>query len=277
MPQVQAPKLTLPASFEQYPVRTTESPSGADGMAGSKQFDYTFIARVAGDFDIAPMEFTYFNPARGEYITLSSPASTISVAPDSTLRVAARALVSAPSKGDVRILGRDIRFIKLGSPRLRPLGAVFFGRPAYMLCVAAIVGIFAFLLVWLKKYLAERRNSVLLRGKRANSVALQRFRAAERYMKEENRTGFYEEILKALWGYMSDKLNIPVANLTKENIREELLKRGAGQDTAERYIAVIGECEYAQYAPAASARMNELYIEAVELVTTLETKLAKQN
>lgn len=276
LPQIQAPKMSLPASFEQYNVKTTESlNTSTGGISGYRQFEYPFIARVVGDYEVKPMEFTYFSPSRLEYITLSTPRTVMRVQPDNTPRSTTGNIVSGLSKEDIKILGRDIRFIKIGTAHLHPKGKFFVGSLGYVVTVAMLGGLFAFLLVFLRKYLEERRNSALLKGKRANKVALQRFKAAETYMNAENRTGFYEEMLKALWGYMSDKLNIPVANLTKENIREELIRKGAAPEVAERYVEIIGECEYAQYAPAASGRMSELYAAGVELISKLESVLGR--
>lgn len=277
LPQIQAPKLPLPATFELYNVKTTESlNTNARGISGYRQFEYPFIARVVGDFDLKPAEFTYFSPSQLKYVTLYTPQLLLRVQPDSTPRSATGNIVSGLSKEDIRILGRDIRFIKIGSANLRPKGNFFVGGAAYIAVAAVLAGLFAFLLVFLRKYLDERRNSALLKGRYANKVALLRFRAAEAHMRAENRTGFYEEMLKALWGYMGDKLNIPVANLTKENIREELIKKGVDQELACRYIEIIGECEYAQYAPAVSGRMNELYTGGIEIVSKLESVLGKQ-
>ena len=123
----------------------------------------------------------------------------------------------------MKLLGQDIRFIKLGRGNLHLQGRPFMGGTLYFVLLAAIVGLFAAAYVALRKRIRDRQNAVLMRGKRANKVAVQRFRAAAKFMQEENRHAFYEEMLRALWGYMSDKLNIPVANLTKDNIREELL------------------------------------------------------
>ncbi len=276
--QVQAPKLTLPSSFEQYTIKTTETlDNSREGVYGYRQFEYPFIARAVGEYDIPPVEFSYFNPGLARYVTLSSPGMRMQVLPDSvSLRGGEGAIVSGLSKEDIKILGRDIRFIKLGPANLHSQGMVFMWSGLYFAIMLTIVGLFVFLLVWLRKYLADRRNSALIKGKYANKVALMRFRAAEDYMKADNQRGFYEEMLKALWGYMGDKLNIPVANLTKENIREELMKKGVSADHASRYIVIIGECEYAQYAPAASGRMHETYSAGVEIVSKLESVIGKQ-
>lgn len=278
LPQIQAPKLTLPASFEQYNVKTTESlNNSAGGIYGYRQFEYPVIARVAGDYKIEPIQFTYFNPRLRTYETLSTSQMTLRVLPDSTSMRgdSTGVMVGGLSKEDIKILGRDIRFIKLDSPRLTTNGRLFFASGLYFILLLVIAALFVFALVKLRKLAKERHNSALLKGKRANKVALQRFRAAEGHRKSNNYRGFYEEMLKALWGYMGDKLNIPASNLTKENVREELVKRGVSPELAQQYIDIIVECEYAQYAPSAQGRVNEVYTNGVEIISKLEGKIGK--
>ncbi len=272
---VQAPKLTLPASFEQYNVKTTESmKTTAAGTTGYRQFEYPFIARAEGEYEIAPVEFTYFDPATKQYVTLSTARLPIVVAPDAGGGGAAQ-VVTGLSKEDVKLLGQDIRFIKLGRGNLRLQGRPFMGGTLYFVLLAAIVAAFAGAYVALRKRIRERRNAVLMRGKRANKVAVQRFRAAAGYMKQENRHAFYEEMLRALWGYMSDKFNIPVANLTKENVREELHKRGVAPELSQRFSEIISRCDEAQYSPLAGARMCDVYNEGVDFISKLESVIKK--
>ena len=134
-----------------------------------------------------------------------------------------------------------------------------------------ILAFFTAVYVALRKQIRESQNAALVRGKRANKVAVQRFRVAKRYMEEQNRHAFYEEMLRALWGYMGDKFNIPVANLTKENVREELHKRGVSQ----RFTAIITQCDEAQYSPAASAQMSEVYAEGVDIISRIEAVIKR--
>ncbi len=275
---IQAPQIQLPNSFEQYNVKTTESiQTQSDGASGYRQFEYPMIARADGDFLISPVEFTYFSPKLAKYVTLSSQEVSLRVSPDTSSNGTgpAPALVSGIAKEDIKFLGRDIRFIQLGRPDLRRTGKLFMFSGPYFLAVLFIFGLFAFMLSWLGKRLKEMRNTAIVKGKRANKMALQRLRAAERHMNDENQKGFYEEMLKALWGYMGDKLNIPVANLTKESVREELLKRGIGKDEAERYVGVITDCEYAQYAPSGSGKMHESYLSAATIISQIEAVINK--
>lgn len=275
---VQAPTLTLPGSFEQYNVKTTESiNASAAGITGYRQFEYPFIARAEGDYEIAPVLFSYFDPVRGEYRTLSSKAVPVEVLPDAkggsteTVVLQGRGL----SKEEVKLLGEDIRFIKLGAAQLGPERRPLLFSGLYWGLLALIAAFFGGLYVLLRRRIRESQNVVLVRGRRANKVALQRFRAARRYMETQDRHAFYEEMLRALWGYMGDKFNIPVANLTKENVREELHKRGIPQEESQRFTAIITRCDEAQYAPAASTSMQEVYTEGVELISEIESRIKR--
>mgnify|MGYP006874693489 CR=1 FL=1 len=127
----------------------------------------------------------------------------------------------------------------------------------------------------LRKRIRDNHNTALVKGRRANKVAVQRFRIAERYMKEHNRHAFYEEMLRALWGYMSDKLNIPVADLTKENIREELQRRGCPQQDAQHFTEIITRCDEAQYSPAEWVQMNDVYAEGVRIISRIEQAIKR--
>lgn len=269
---VQAPKLTLPASFEQYNVKTTESiNTSASGVSGYRQFEYPFIARAEGSYEIEPVEFAFFDPERAQYVTLRSKPLTLDIEPDASGGGGATVVPGRGlSKEEVRLLGQDIRFIKLGSPQLRADRRPFLFSGAYWGALAAVLLLFGGAYALLRKRIREAQNAALVRGRRANKVAVQRFRAAKRYMEEQNRHAFYEEMLRALWGYMSDKLNIPVADLTKENVREELHKRGVPAEQSQRFAAIVTRCDEAQYSPVATARMSDVYAEGVDFISRIE-------
>lgn len=270
---MQAPSLTLPSSFELYDTKTTEQITAtASGCSGYKNFEYPFIARAEGDYTIEPVAFSYFNPDSGRYVTLTSAPFPITVTPDrnSSVASAVQGLITTSNKEDVRLLASDIRFIKLGGPALRSHTAPFMLSPLWWLILLAMVVVATALYFILRKRIRDNRNVVLVKGRRANRVAVQRFRAAARYMKEQNRHAFYEEMLKALWGYIGDRFNIPVADLTKESIREELGRRGAS-DLAHAVTEIISKCEEAQYSPVATSTMEEVYAEGIEIVSKIES------
>ena len=272
---ISAPKLELPSSFELYDVKSEERiENKASGSIGYRRFDYPFIVRAEGDYEIAPIEFTYFDLEKQKYITLTTPPLNMVVMPDKSAATQQQVVASGIKREDVRLLGEDIRFIKLGAPTLRSVVAPFALSPLYwlvvvMLIVAAVASYFV-----VRKYIRDKRDEVLVKGKRANKMAVKRFRIAEKYMREQDRRAFYEEMLRALWGYLGDKFNIPVADLTREVVREELSRRGALVE-AESIIAVIARCEEAQYSPAASAEMKDIYEEGVDAISKIESAIKK--
>ncbi|MCD7969805.1 MAG: BatD family protein [Alistipes sp.] len=280
LPLVQAPKLELPSSFEQYNVTTTESLNrSSNGINGYRQFEYPIIPRGEGEYYLEPAHFSFFNPRTGRYETLSSKEVLVRVQPDSTGGSSAYSgsgLVTGVSREELKLLDQDIRFIKLGSGHLTLSAGSFMGSTAYFVILILIFLCFAFALIYLQKRIKEMRNTEAVRGKRANKVALQRLKAAEGFMKEDNQRNFYEEMLKALWGYMGDKLNIPAAMLTKENVREELIKRGIQPEQVSHYIELIGSCEYAQYSPSGSGHMNDIYVNAVKAISKFESLIKKK-
>ena len=275
---IQTPHLRLPAVFEQYPAKSSESiQTTARGVSGYRQFEYPIIARAEGDYVIPALEFTYFNPTLAKYVTLTSPEFPVMVAPDNSSANGGPMVIGGGgvNKEDILVLGDDIRFIKLDDADLKPSGKVFMFSGIYFLIAALMLIICGLLYVWLSRYLKQMRNQATLRGKRANRVALARFRLAEKYMKESNERGFYEEMLRGLWGYLSDKLNIPSSDLTKENMRERLIQRGVSAEDVGQYVGLISECECAQYSPSGSGHMADRYLKGVTLISRLEAVINK--
>ena len=274
LPLIQAPKVAMPSSFEQYNMKTTESLShSSNGITGYRQFDLPFIPRAEGSYTVGPVEFSYFDPTKAQYVTLSAPQVNLEVNADTTGGISGGNALQL--KEDLKILDKDIRFIRTGNPHLHRRGHLYFGSWAYWLAIVVLTAMAAATYIYLRKRLRDLQNTTLIRNRRANKVALQRLRAALNHMTAGEEKPFYEEMLKALWGYMSDKLNIPVSNLTKDNIREELLKRSIDADYINRFIEIISECEYAQYSPSTSGQMTEIYNGAVKILSKFESLIKR--
>ena len=267
---ITAPRLNLPDSFELYDTKIVDNINvTASGTTGSITYTYPFVARSAGEFAIQPIEFCYFDPQSGEYKTLRTEPFTITIQDDG----------STPSKHGVdgyvnygttmRQLDRDIRFIHIGALPPKSASVLIFS-PVYWLVVVVLLAIFVVVYVVMRKRIRDNRNIVERRMKRANKVAIQRLRMAEHSMNEGNRHAFYEEMLRAMWGYISDKFNIPVASLTKEKIREELYRRGVAMAVAEAFCEIISHSEEAQYAPTTDGQMNVVYADAIEVISKIE-------
>lgn len=267
---ITAPRLTLPESFEKYDTKVVDNVKAtATGTSGSITYTYPFVARSGGEFRIEPLYFSYFDPTTQEYHTLSTEAMTITVTDDGKSDPAPAIGSYAGYGGSMRQLDRDIRFIHTDKLPHKA-AAMMILSPLYWLIVVIIIALFVVAYVALRKRIRDNRNIVARRMKRADKVAVQRLRMAQRSMEEGNRHAFYEEMLHAMWGYISDKFNIPVSNLTKETIREELYRRGVSADVAEQFCEIISRSEEAQYAPSTEGDMSEVYAFAADVISRIE-------
>ena len=268
---ITAPRITLPESFEVYDTKVVDNCQiTATGTTGSLTYTYPFVARSAGTFTIPSIEFSFFNPETKAYERLSTEPFTLVVKDDGSIKPTTSATSNYNYGGPMRQLDRDIRFIHTGKLPKRA-AAAFVLTPLYWLVIVAMVALFITAYALLRKRIRERNNTVARRMRHADKMAVQRLRMAERYMTEQNRHAFYEEMLRAMWGYIGDKFNIPVASLTKEKIREELYRRSVAEATAEQFCEVISRSEEAQYAPSASGEMTDIYAEAVEVISKIES------
>ncbi|MFI3283308.1 MAG: BatD family protein [Rikenellaceae bacterium] len=276
---VQSPKVDFPESFEKYNVKTTESINlTMSGGSGYKQFEYPFIPRSQGEYTIPAVEFSYFDPKSESYVVRTTQPFMLSVSADESSSNASggvSTLQRSISKEDVKVLGRDIRFIKIDSAGLVAVSAPFMLSPAYFTILFVILGLAIFAFIFIRHTIKVSENVVLAKGKKANKVAVQRFKEAKRYMSEHNERAFYEEMMKGLWGYMSDKFNIPIANLTRESVREELTKRGVAAADVKGFVEIITQCDEAQYSPLAAAHMGEIYGEGLKLISNIETQVKR--
>lgn len=270
---INAPKLELPQDFEAYEPKTSDRVIASDnGLNGSITFEYLFIPRFAGNFTIPAVEFVFFNPSSRQFETRKTESFSIKVEkgtddPNSSV-------VSSFSKEDVRVIGKDIRFIKQNKVKLKPKGSSFYGTfEFYSIYLLSAIGFAAFFVINRKK-IKENSNIVLVRNKRANKVALKRLKEAAGFLKNNQAEKFYEAVIKALWGYLSDKLSIPVADLNREKASESLLSKGIDQETVSELMKIIDDCEFARYAPAAfSGTMNEIYDGAAKVMGIFEKQI----
>lgn len=265
------PRLVMPESFEVYDAKVADNVKvSAAGTSGSITYTFPFVARSSGEFTIDPVAFTYFDPATAEYHTLATERFTLSVADDGTSVTSAPTVFGGGYGGQMKQLDRDIRYIATDA-KLRNSRDMFILSPMYWLVVVVIVALFVVAYLVMRRHIVQNRNVVARRMKRADKVAVQRLRMAQRYMAEHNRHAFYEELLRAMWGYISDKFNIPVSNLTKETIREELYRRNVSAADAEQFCQIISRADEAQYAPSVEGDMGEVYGDAVDVISKIES------
>lgn len=267
---VDAPKVQLPADFEAYDVRKTENIStGESGSTGTLTFEYPFIPRAPGVFDIDPVEFTYYDIAAGRYRTLSSGPLRLKVGEGT--RTDAAVIPSGVSKRSVESLGEDIRFIST-TPRLKKAGRMMVSSPAMLIIPTVIVLATAAVWLLLSRSIARRSDVAGTRNRKALKVARARLRNASAFLKQGLYSAFYEELHKALHGYISDKLMLPVADLTRERIGEELRSRGKDEAVIQELSDILDACEYARYAPASgSEAMEKHYEQAVKVISQIES------
>jgi len=270
---INAPKLKLPADFEVYDPKTQSNYAAtAEGLNGNISFEYLFLPRFAGDYTIPPVNFVYFDPVAGRYSTKSSQEFKIHVAKgDGT---PTKGVMSSVAKEDVKFLGKDIRFIKQGNVELKPKGEIFFGSIGfYMIYLAGILGLLILYLLY-QKQIRENANVARVKNKKASKVALRRLKEANLHLRNGATEKFYEAVTRAFWGYLSDKMTIPFAELNKDWASAGLASHKASETVINRFIQIIDTCEYARFAPGeANNRMVEIYEEACDVMGQMEKEI----
>jgi hypothetical protein len=269
---IETPQLKLPTDFEVFePKLQTNIANNIAGQSGTKTFEYLAIPRHAGNYTIEPVFFSYFDVNAQTYKTLKTPTFQIAVSKGADSIQAP--MVLGVSKEELQFLGSDIRFIKTKT-YLRPIGAYFVGTPAFYLAYVAILLIMALVIVVRRKQLQRNQNIWHVKNKKANKMANKRLRLAHTHLKNGNDEAFYEEMAKALWGYIGDKLSLPVSSLSKDKAMEQLAQNGVPGSTIQELVQVIEECEFARYAPPTGASaMKDSYTQAVKLISETEQKM----
>ena len=266
---LEAPRVSFPPDFEVYDLKSTEKIS-ADGTSGTKTFEFPFIPRSHGDFTIEPIRYSYYDIAKGRYVTLSSEPLSISVEKGEEIE-SGGVVVPGVARQGVRNLAEDIRFIHTGASGLRKEGAFFAGSWLYWVLIAAIAVITLLLALLFRAAAARRRDVVGMRNRRANKMARARLHQAGDYLKRNLNSAYYEELHKAVLGYVSDKLTIPAADLSKDRIAEAFAERGVESALSDRLIHILDACEFARYAPdTEQAEREGLYNEALNVISELE-------
>ena len=266
MKLIGTPEVKFPQDFEIYDPKVTDDYKLTNsGLTGTKTFEYLAIPRHAGNFTIPAVEFTYFDLKSNSYKTLKTEAYNLKVAKGQGN--ADQVISDFTNKESVKMLGKDIRFIKLGDSSLRPKGDFFFGTVGYYLCYLIPLLLFVVFAVIYRQKALENANVAKVKTKKANKVATRRMKLAGKLLAENKKNEFYDEVLKALWGYISDKLSIPVSQLSKDNIEAELTNYGVQEALIAEFIGVLNECEYARYAPGnENEAMDKVYSASVVFI-----------
>ena len=234
-------------------------------MEGSIIYDYLIVPRNQGTYTLPALNFIYYDTSAGEYKTLKTAPITIEV-----LKGDGKSPVADFSSGS----DNDIRGLRTGNVTLSKRGQYFFGSVAYMVLLLVPMIVFAVLVVVFRKRALDNANIIRMKGKKANKVATKRLRLAASLMNKGKQNEFYDEVLRALWGYVGDKLNIPVESLSRDNITEELTSNNIDDKTVSAFVEAIDECEYARYAPGdPKGKMDVVYGKAAEAITEIDNML----
>ena len=273
---VKNPDIVFPNDFDKLdPVVTNNTKVSQSGVNGTKTIEYNAIPRFAGDFTIPKAEFSYFDLKTGTYKTLTTGEYQLHVIQGAAGSGTNMPVVNATNKEDIRFLGKDIRYIRTNAAHFHK-GDFFFGTVPYLLFYI-IPGLLFLILFWIyRKQAAQNANIALVRTRKANKVASKRLKTAAKYLKENKTELFYDETLKAIWGYLSDKLNIPVSALTKDNVDANLIKYGTTESLIQDFRNILDTAEFARFAPAqATGTMDELYNATVQAIDKMENTIKK--
>ena len=268
------PEVKFPVDFETYdPKVDNKFKIGTSGTIGSKVIEYLAIPRFGGNFEIPPVEFSYFDLSTNTYKVLTTPAYKFKVSGNG---VAANSVATTyNNQENVKMVGKDIRFINNDNFELNIKDDFIFGSITFWLGFILPSLLFIVVVLALHKQAKENANIALTRTKRANRLAKKRLSLADKYLKKGDEVAFYEETMKALWGYLGEKLNIPNAVLLKENVQTELLQHGATEDLISEFLDLLTACEYARFSPANNEEltMDKIFMRAINVISVLENNL----
>ncbi len=275
---IKNPTVKFPADFEVYDPKVDNNfTNTTSGVSGTKTIEYLAIPRHSGTFTIPSVEFSYFDTKTKSYKTLKTESYTLNVSKGSDSDAEQSAVVSNfTNKESVQMLGSDIRHISTENFKLRQPQRFFFGTFGFALGYLLPLVVVALVFWFFRKQARENADIAMMRNRKANKIARKRLRTAKKYLKEGKKEDFYSEILKALWGYLCDKLSIPQANLNKDNVEAELRKHNLDDQLIDEFMRILNECEFAQYAPSESLRERDnLYDETARTIMQLEEKIKK--
>ncbi|NQX52762.1 protein BatD [Pedobacter panaciterrae] len=266
---LKAPELTLPADIEKYDPKVNDDiKETMTGVSGSREYSYLLIPRHEGNYTIEPLKFSYFNPATGRYVSLTSGSFPVKVAKgDPGSNVTAYA---TGGQQDVKTLAKDIAYIKTGNPGLTKDGEGFYGSALYymLLCTGPVLFLAAF--GYRKWYRENNRDVIKVKGRNANKIAAKHLASAQKQLISGDKKAFYENVYRGLYGYLSDKLNISAADLNKENIGEQLKLRTVNESIIDQLTDTLDLCEMARYAPISGISEQEVFDKAKTIINDIE-------
>lgn len=273
---LEEPKVNFPPDFEVYDTKTTENTDKSNGgTSGSKSFEYPFIPRSHGDFTIDPVEYSYYDVNAGKYVTLRTEPLHVKVAKgkggDST---PVTTVNSGVERKDVKSLADDIRFIFTGKPGLSGSGSFFVGSVFFWILLALMILGATSVYLAFRKVAAMRADVAGTKNRRATKMAQKRLKLAGEYLDKNLYTAFYEELHKALIGFVSDKLNMDMSEISKDNIASTLTEGGVSEEQTKAFTDLLDACEFARYSPdGGNEAMRSHYDAALKVISSIDSGL----
>lgn len=271
LPLINNPTVNFPQEFEIYdPKITDNSKTAANGVSGSKEFDYLIIPRFPGKYNLAPITFTYFNPASKKYETISSDPFQLTILKGDG---DSKNLTYTSGKEDIQLLNEDIRYIHTTPPLFIENTTGWYGTWKFYTAI-----IFSLLLI-IAAYILKRQlkiaNSDLakVKSRKAGKLATKLLSSAKKHLAANNKNEFYEAVSKALFGYVGDKLNIAVADLNQENIKNALVSKQLDENIVAALMETLDLCDMARFAPVPVSE-QEVYNKAENIINQIEKALA---
>ncbi|TVQ14224.1 MAG: protein BatD [Bacteroidetes bacterium] len=272
MRMLEKPSLNFPANLEVFDPNISDNiRNTTSGVSGSRTYDYVMIPRTAGEFVIPESEFVYFDPQAERYVRKPISQFVLQVSGETVLPGTTPGAISQEA---IKLLGSDIRYIRTGNIVLTPAGSVFFGSNLFWILIIVPFLLFFFFVIHLRNQIKLQANQELLRNKKAEKLARKRLRKSKTFLDKKQENDFYDEIFKALWGYLSDKLSIPVSILNKENVEGAFRAKKVKQELSDSFMATLNDCEFARFAPGEKEdRMADIYHKALNTIVTIEKDL----
>ncbi len=271
MKLIKTPAVDWPEGFESYDPKVTNNfKTTASGVSGTKKIEYLAIPRASGDWVIPPTTFSFFDTETGEYKTLSTPAYALHVERGVNEQTVTTSGVPYVGKEDIQQLGADIRYIHTTplTDTVTP-SIITFASVGFWLCYLVPFLMAVLLFIIFRRQIRENADLTRLRYKKASKVAQKRLRKAKKLLDENQKEAFYEEIERAAWTYLSDRLSIPTAELNKENIATILRDKNINEELIQEVVQLLSTAEFARYAPAMAGEPKQVYETTAKLINKL--------
>ncbi len=269
---VEAPEINFPPDIESYDPKINDNLRVSEnGVSGSKTIEYLIIPRHEGTYDLAAITFSYFDLNKKQYVSATAGPFTLKVGKG--IGGSGSASTSNISKSDFQLLGKDIRYIKIQEPDFIATTGNFYGSLPYYVLTFSPLLLFFGLLVYRKRIETINSDIPLLKSRKATAVALKRLKVAHKFLASNQHQALHEEISKAMWGYMSDKLAIPFADLSKEKIETSLTTLNVQSEKINFFISTLDQCEMSRFAGGTTIVDADLYQHAVQAISDIEQSL----